>query len=43
MDLADAGLVRVAERERMRQVFTIDRRDFEICRPYRLGRFEILP
>jgi uncharacterized protein len=43
MDLADAALVRVAERDRIRRVFTIDRRDFEIYRPYRLGRFEILP
>jgi len=43
MDLADAALVRVAERERVRRVFTIDRRDFEVYRPYRLGRFEILP
>jgi predicted nucleic acid-binding protein len=43
MDLADAALVRVAEREHIRRVFTIDRRDFEIYRPYRLGRFEILP
>ncbi|MBV8357475.1 MAG: PIN domain nuclease, partial [Deltaproteobacteria bacterium] len=42
MDLADAALVRVAEREHIRRVFTIDRRDFEIYRPYRLGRFEIL-
>ena len=43
MDLADAALVRVAERERLRRVFTIDRRDFEVYRLYRLGRFEILP
>jgi len=43
MDLADAALVRVAERERIRRVFTVDRHDFEIYRPYRLGRFEILP
>src|SRR5215469_6597073 len=43
MDLADAALVRVAERERIRRVFTVDRRDFEIYRPHRLGRFEILP
>jgi uncharacterized protein len=43
MDLADAALVRVAERERVRRVFTVDRRDFEVYRPYRLGRFEILP
>ncbi len=43
MDLADAALVRVAERERIRRVFTVDRHDFEIYRPYRLGRFQILP
>ena len=43
MDLADAALVRAAEREGLRRVFTIDRQDFEIYRPHRLGRFEILP
>jgi uncharacterized protein len=43
MDLADAAIVRVAERERIRRVFTLDRRDFELYRPSRLGRFEILP
>lgn len=43
MDLADAALVRVAERERLRRVFTIDRHDFEVYRPHRLGRFEVLP
>ena len=43
MDLADAALVRVAERERIKRVFTIDRHDFEVYRPYRLGRFEIMP
>ena len=30
MDLADAALVRVAERERLRRIFTLDRRDFQI-------------
>ena len=43
MDLADAALVRVAERERIRTVFTIDRRDFEVYRPSRSWRFSILP
>jgi predicted nucleic acid-binding protein len=43
MDFADAALVRVAEREPIRRVFTVGCRDFEIYRPYRLGRFEILP
>jgi uncharacterized protein len=43
MDLADAALVRVAEREGLRRIFTIDRQDFEIYRPHRVGRFDILP
>ena len=43
MDLADAALVRVAEREGLRRIFTVDRHDFEIYRPHRIGRFEILP
>ena len=43
MDLADAALVRVAERERLRRIFTLDRRDFQVYRPSRLGRFAILP
>jgi len=42
MDLADAALVRVAERERIRTIFTLDRRDFEIYRPARIGRFHIV-
>jgi len=42
MDLADATLVRVAEREGIQQVFTLDRRDFTT---YRVGRraFAIIP
>jgi hypothetical protein len=43
MDLADAALVRVAEREGIRRVFTIDRRDFTVYRPARIGRFQIVP
>lgn len=43
MDLADATLVRVAERERIRRIFTIDRRDFAVYRPAGIGRFEIIP
>lgn len=43
MDLADAALVRVAERERLRPVFTLDRRHFTLYRPARLGRFVIVP
>lgn len=43
MDLADAALVRIAERDRLRRVFTLDRRHFALYRPARLGRFVILP
>ena len=43
MDLADAALVAVAERERIRRIFTVDRRDFSIYRPAKLGKFMILP
>ena len=43
MDLADAALVRVAEREKIAGVFTIDRRDFELYRPRGLPRFTIFP
>ena len=43
MDLADAALVAVAERERIRRIFTIDRRDFSIYRPAKLGKFMIVP
>lgn len=43
MDLADAALVRVAERERIRRIFTVDRRDFRLYRPAGLGSFSIVP
>jgi len=43
MDLADAALVAVAEREKIRRVFTLDCRDFEVYRPAKLGRFILLP
>jgi len=32
MDLADAALVRAAEREGIRRIFTVDRRDFSVYR-----------
>jgi len=43
MDLADAALVAIAEREGLDRVFTVDHRDFEV---YRIGKrkpFKILP
>lgn len=43
MDFADAALVRVAERERIRTVFTLDHRDFQLYRPLKIGRFSLIP
>jgi predicted nucleic acid-binding protein len=43
MDLADAALVRVAERERLRRIFAFIRHDFRIYRPSRFGRFALIP
>ena len=43
MDLADAALVCVAERESLRRILTLDRRDFGVYRLARRGRFTVLP
>lgn len=43
MDFADASLVRVAEREELDTIFTIDRTDFEVYRLPHRKRFRILP
>ena len=43
MDLADAALVRIAERENLTRIFTLDRRHFSVYRPGRRRRFSILP
>jgi predicted nucleic acid-binding protein len=42
MDLADAALVRVAERESATEIFTLDRKHFSIYRPGRRRRFSIV-
>lgn len=42
MDLADSALVRVAEREKISRIFTIDRRDFELYRPRGIRRFTVV-
>ena len=42
MDLADAALVRVAERHSVTEIFTLDRKHFTIYRAGR-GRFLIIP
>ena len=43
MDLADAALVAVCERAKIRRVFTTDRRDFFIYRPAHMEHFEVIP
>ena len=43
MDLVDASLVHVAERDGYRRVFTVDRRDFDVYRLAGRERFTILP
>jgi predicted nucleic acid-binding protein len=43
MDLADAALVRVAERDASPRIFTLDRRHFTIYRPGGRRRFAISP
>jgi predicted nucleic acid-binding protein len=43
MDLADAALVRVAERDGVRTVLTVDRRDFNVYRLKGGRRLAILP
>lgn len=43
MDFADAAIVRIAERDRIRRIFTTDRRDFPVYRPRGIGHFEIVP
>lgn len=43
MDLADAALLRVAEREGLRKIFTVDRRDFSVYRLHGRTRLTVIP
>ena len=43
MDLADAALIRIAEREGIRKIFTVDKRDFSVCRIHGRIRPSIIP
>jgi len=43
MDLADAALIRVAEREGVRTIFTVDRRDFTVYRLHGRIRPTLIP
>ena len=43
MDLADAALVRVAEREGIRRIFTVERNDFTVYRLHGRVGLAIVP
>ncbi len=43
MDLADAALIRVAEREGIRKIFTVDRRNFAVYRLHGRVRPYLIP
>ena len=43
MDLADAALIRVAERDKLRSLFTLDLHDFRLYRPSHVRSLELLP
>jgi predicted nucleic acid-binding protein len=43
INMADAALVCVAEREDLRRILTLDRTDFAVYRLARKGRFTVLP
>lgn len=43
MDMADAALVRVAERENLRRILTVDDRDFSVYRLWGEETFTLLP
>ena len=43
MDLADAALVRVGEREGLDVIFTVDRKDFQVYRLAGRKRFRLIP
>jgi hypothetical protein len=43
MDMADAALVRIAEREGIRRILTLDRRDFSVYQLARKGSLTLLP
>jgi predicted nucleic acid-binding protein len=43
MDFADATLVALAEESKIRDIFTLDRRGFEVYRIGGRGTFRLLP
>ena len=43
LDTSDAATIAIAEREGIRLVLTLDRRDFGLVRPRHIDHFDILP
>ena len=43
MDLADGTLVVLAESKKVKKVFTLDHKDFQIYKPARIKNFTLLP
>ncbi len=43
LDFVDASVVAIAERLNIRQILTVDQRDFRVIRPRHCKYFEILP
>ena len=43
MDLADGTLVVLAESRKVKKVFTLDHKDFQIYKPTRIKSFTLLP
>ena len=43
MDLADASMVAVAEAKKVKSIFTLDHKDFNLYRPSHIKRFELIP
>ncbi len=43
MDLADAALIRVAERDAIQTIFTVDKKDFQVYRLYGRIRPTLIP
>jgi len=43
LDFVDALIAATAERLNIKQLLTLDRRDFQLIRPKHCGSFELLP
>ena len=43
MDLADGSLVVLAESKKVKKIFTLDHKDFQIYKPARIKNFTLLP